>query len=309
MRRNKIILAFLLSLLLIIIPGCLKDQKNKSADIIAVNFPAYDAVRALIQGTSLEVRMLLPPGSESHSYEPSSEDIIAILDSRLFVYTGGESDAWVDAILNDVKAHGAVFSLMEATSPVLEERSEGMEGEAEEEAEYDEHVWTSLVNEEAIIWELSATLAQLYPTYTEAFAQNRDAYIAQLADLESQFAAVVREKKRDVLLFADRFPLRYFVDEFSLRYYAAFPGCVAQSEPSAKTVAFLMDKVREEHIPVVLHLELSNTLLASRIAADTGVKMLEWNSCHNVSKRQFDDGVTYIDLMKKNIPVLKEALL
>ena len=113
---------------------------------------------------------------------------------------------------------------------------------------------------------------------------------------------------RKTLVFGDRFPFRYFADRYGLTYFAAFPGCSGETEPDAATLKFLIDKVSEENIPVVLHVELSNQKIADAICEATGAKKALFHSCHGVTKDEFDRGETYVSLMKNNVDVLKEAL-
>ena len=110
------------------------------------------------------------------------------------------------------------------------------------------------------------------------------------------------------MVFGDRFPFRYFADEYGLNYYAAFPGCSSETEPSAATISFLIDKVKEKKIPVVCTIEFSNGKVADTICEATGAKKLEFHSCHNVTQEMFDSGVTYVSLMNGNVSKLKEAL-
>ena len=112
----------------------------------------------------------------------------------------------------------------------------------------------------------------------------------------------------DVLLFGDRFPFRYFADEYGLKYYAAFPGCASDTEPNAATMAFLINKAKEEQIPVILKMELSNENIANAIAETTHAKVKTFYSCHNLTAKEFADGETYLSMMKKNVETLKEAL-
>ena len=114
--------------------------------------------------------------------------------------------------------------------------------------------------------------------------------------------------KRKEIIVADRFPFRYFVDEYGLTYYAAFPGCATDTEANAATIAFLTDKVKNDGIPVVFHIELSNEKICESISESTGAKSELLNAVHNISKSDFEAGVTYIDLMEHNVKVLKEAL-
>ena len=126
--------------------------------------------------------------------------------------------------------------------------------------------------------------------------------------LDADFRSVIANAKRHTLIFADRFPVRYFVEEYGLDYFAAFPGCADDAEPSARTVAFLIDRVREEQAPAVLYIEFSNQKMADIVCEDTGCKKLLFNSCHNVTADQLRGGVTYLELMRGNLETVKEAL-
>jgi zinc transport system substrate-binding protein len=289
--------------------------------VTATIFPPYDFTRA-IAGGRVNLNMLLPPGAESHSYEPSPRDIITIQNSDVFIYIGGESDAWVDRILDSVDTQNMkIIRLMDAVDVVEEEIVEGMEDEEEhgdggedeedgheEEAEYDEHIWTSPRNAALLINAIAGGLIEKDKANAEFYRQNAEAYILKLDELDAAFKQVVNGAKRKTMVFGDRYPFRYFSDAYGLSYFAAFPGCSTETEPSAATVAFLINKIRAEKIPVVFHIELSNEKMADTIAEETGAKKLRLHAAHNISKRDFDNGATYIDLMTLNVDALREAL-
>jgi zinc transport system substrate-binding protein len=140
------------------------------------------------------------------------------------------------------------------------------------------------------------------------YQQNTTAYLGKLDELDGKFQAVVDAAVRKTFVFGDRFPFRYFADAYGLNYFAAFPGCSTETEASAKTVAFLIDKINKEKIPVVFHIELSNEKMADTINEATGAKVLLLHACHNISKVDFEAGKTYVDIMTGNVDALKEAL-
>ena len=147
----------------------------------------------------------------------------------------------------------------------------------------------------------------------DAFAGKSDcalgaSYQDKLTELDAEFREVVSHAKRRLIVFGDKFPLRYFFDEYGLEYRAAFSGCSTDTEPSAKTIAYLIDKVREEQIPAVYYLELSSPRVAEIIGEETGAEPLLFHSCHNVTRHQFDSGVTYLELMEQNVKNLKKGL-
>ena len=292
--------------------GGKKDGTNNNGkpQVIAVNFPAYDFTRQ-IAGDKVNLTMLLPPGAESHSFEPTPRDIIKIQNCAVFIYTGGESDAWVERILESMDtSKKKIISMMDAVDVVEEEIVEGMEAEEEEEEgiAYDEHVWTSPKNAISIVRSITDVLCEVDAANAALFRQNAQAYIAELEKLDAEFQAIVNNAKRKTIVFGDRFPFRYFADAYGLKYYAAFPGCSTETEPSAATVAFLINKIRAERIPVVFHIELSNEKMADTIAAETGARKLLLHAGHNISRRDFNRGLTFLETQKANVPRLKEAL-
>ena len=256
--------------------------------------------------------LLVPPGAEAHSFEPTARDMIRIQESSLFFCNGGESEAWVEELLADQQIETLV--MLDCVDALEEEIREGMqeiheeEEEGEEGPEYDEHVWTSPVNARRICEALCERLCALDPEGEREYRANLARYAARLEELDAAFRETVESGSRRTLIFADRFPVRYFVEEYGLDYYAAFPGCADDTEPSAKTVAFLIDKVREEEIPVVFTIEFSNEKMADVICEDTGCRKLRFHSCHNVTAEELENGVSYLQLMGENVTALKEAL-
>lgn len=476
------------------------NQNPDKLQVVATIFPGYDFARAA-GGEHIELTMLLPPGSESHSFEPTPQDIIKIQNCDVFIYAGGDSDEWVRTILDSMDTSNMqIISMMESVEAVTEEIKEGMEddhghshgefdpekvydrpladfagswtsietalkngglpeyvehsandnevteeaqaaalagrwksdyenitinensavfgtaetqysyigfkivesdhgasvwygfeaaepaenapkfiafsdhgtgaehdeheneeehseheehdheevahfhirygnesfealtaienwaptyfpqetadetidetmaGHNHEETEYDEHVWTSPMNAKKITQTIADAFCALDSANAQDYTANSAAYGAQLDELDAQFKEVVANAQHKTLIFADRFPFRYFIDEYGLDYYAAFPGCSTESDASAKTVAFLIDKINEEKIPVVFYIEFSNERMADTVVESTGAKKLLLHSCHNVTKSDMQNGVTYVSLMKQNVETLKEAL-
>lgn len=326
--------------------------------IVTTNFAEYDFARQ-ITGDKADVKMLLKPGAESHSYEPSPQDIKTIQDSDLFVYVGGDSDEWVGDILESMDKKPNTFKLMDAVDLMEEEVKEGMvhehhhddkdccdehkeheheheheehadkheehadkheheheehahehehEHEHAEEPEMDEHVWTSPVNAIKIVEKMSAEIIKLDPNNADTYKKNTEEYIKKLQKLDGEFRDVVKNGKRKEIVVGDRFPFLYFVKEYGIEYYAAFPGCSKDTDTNPATIAFLTEKVKEDNIPVVFHIELSNEQMSKAIAEATGAKSELLNAVHNISDEDFKKGVTYIDLMEHNVEVLKEAL-
>jgi zinc transport system substrate-binding protein len=312
---KKILILITLASLLFGVSGC--KQKNaviRSADgklnVTTTNFPPFDFVRNIAKD-KVNLFMLLPPGAESHSFESSPRDIIKIQNSGIFIYAGGESDVWVDRILESMDTSKMkIIRMIDVVDAVEEEIVEGMEEDEDEgeETVYDEHVWTSPRNAILIVGAITDALCEAESANAYFYRQNARDYTNELMRLDLSFIFVAADAKRKTIVFADRFPFRYFADTYGLKYFAAFPGCSTETEPSAATVKFLIDKIKAEKIPVVFHIELSNEKMADTISGETGAKKLLFHSCHNLSKKDFDAGLGYLDFMRGNVENLKEAL-
>lgn len=303
------------ALALLALSGCGRGAEAEGAEgvsVVTTGFAAYDFARQLL-GERGEAELLIPPGSETHSFEPTPKDIIDIQNCDLFIYTGGESEAWVADVLESVGGGVRAVTLMDCVELLEEETVEGMEDphaghDHGHGAEYDEHVWTSPRNAALICGKIAAALSEADPQGAESYAATLEDYCAQLDELDAAFTEVVESGARRTVVFADRFPLLYFARAYGLEYFAAYPGCSDDAEPSAATVAFLIDKVREEDIPVVFHIELSNELMADTVCDETGAEKRLFSACHNVTRAQFESGVTYMELMWDNVDALREAL-
>lgn len=310
----KRVIALIMALSLILC-GCGAAEPEPETDdaklqIVCSSFPAYDFARA-VAGDRAQITLLLKPGAEVHSYEPSPKDIIRIQESDLFICNGGESEEWVDSLISENEGLNVIY-MMDCVDAV-EESDEGIyssdhEEHEHEEAELDEHVWTSPLNAVKIVEKISDALYEMDNAHGREYLTNCEVYKAKLLDLDIRIRTAVLQAKRNSLVFADRFPMRYFALEYGLDCFAAFPGCASETEPSAKTVAFLIDRVREEDIPAVLYMEFSNEKMADVICEDTGCKKLPFYSAHSVTAEQFEAGMTYLDLMEINLNSLKEAL-
>ncbi len=303
-------------LLSLLLSGCsnkstpLDESSNTDhrLKIVTTIYPPYDFAKNIV-GENADVTMLLPLGTESHSYEPSPKDLVAIQDSDLFIYAGGVGDYWVDRVLSSMGNKAPrTFVLMDAVALLKEEHKEGMAEDKEEDEELDEHVWTSPKNALTITSQLAEEISILDPENKELYQKNKETYEEKLRELDAELTEIIKNAKRHTIVIGDRFPFRYLTHDYGLDYYAAFPGCSTETEPSAAQVAFLSDKVGLEQVPIVFYLEFSNGKVAEAIARDSGAKTSILHSAHNVSRQDFEAGIGYLDIMKKNILALKEAL-
>lgn len=316
MKLKKLILVLIAAAIItVIVVIAIKGGTNKNADngklnVVVTNFASYDFARQIAKD-KVNITNLLAPGVEMHSYDPSPNDLATIESADIFIYVGGETEAWVEEVLDTLNTSNVkLLKLMDTVNVIEEQEIDGAEAEEEEEEEtaFDEHIWTSPENSIQIVKSISDELSKLDSENSNTYDENANSYIAEIRDVQSKIKDVVDNRVRDRLVFGDRMPMQYFLNEFGLEVSAAFIGCSTETEPSSATIAYLIDRVRNEKIPVVLYIELGNEKVANTIAEETGSTAMQIQTLHNVSKEDFENGETYVSLMTRNLDVLKKAL-
>ena len=311
------ILSLILSVVLIasVLHSCSETKPDKDKPlVVATNFVLYDTARTLA-GELADVRMLLPPGADAHEYELTLADTALVADADLFLYIGGESEDWVDDLFASMREEDRPLSCRMMDGAVIrsEEVREGMQTEEGgihdgNEEEYDEHVWTSFENLYGIAEQICAGLQARMPDRTDTLNERLIDYKAMIGEIEDDYRAAVDGARRRTLVFADRFPFLYLVKELGLDYYAAFSGCSSNVEASLATIHFLVTKVQDEGIPAVFIIEFSDGKCAEAVARETGCEILTLYSGHNVTPEEFASGITYPELLRRNLEALKKAL-
>ena len=299
-----------------------KENNNTKIKVVTTIFPEYDWVKEIVgeDNKNVDLTMLLDNGVDLHSYQPTTDDIMKISECDLFVYVGGESDAWVDdALKESVNKDMKVINLLDVLGKTVKEEEvvEGMQTEEEEsesetvEPEYDEHVWLSLKNAKVLTESIAEALCEIDSEHKDIYIKNEKNYQQRLDVLDKEYQETVKAAPQKTLLFGDRFPFRYLVDDYGLNYYAAFVGCSAETEASFETIKFLAEKVDSLGLKNVMTIEKSDQKIAKTIIENTqdkNQKILTLNSMQSTTSDDVKSGTTYLSVMEKNLEVLKEAL-
>lgn len=300
-----------------------KDNNDKQVKVVTTVFPEYDWVKEIAgdEVSNMDLTMLLDNGVDLHSYQPTADDIMKISDCDLFIYVGGESDAWVEDTLKEaVNKDMKVINLLDVLGSSVKEEEvvEGMEAEeeeakdgAEEEAEYDEHVWLSLRNAKVLCKAIADDLAEIDTENANTYQENEKAYADKLDELDKKYQETVDSASQKTLLFGDRFPFRYMVDDYGLSYYAAFAGCSAETEASFETITFLAGKTDELGLKNIMTIEKSDQKIAKTIIENTKEKnqgILTLDSMQSTTSDDVKKGATYFSIMENNLNVLQESL-
>ncbi|MDE6025540.1 MAG: metal ABC transporter substrate-binding protein [Lachnospiraceae bacterium] len=282
--------------------------------VVCAGFSAYDWVSVLCGDriSKIDLKMLGDNGADMHSYQPSVEDIARIGNCDLFIYSGGESETWVDdALKNAVNPDIIVINMVDVIGENAIEHEEHEGHEDHDEMEYDEHVWLSLKNACLIVNEIEHALETLDGENAEYYRGQCEEYTKLLMGLDERYEKMTKNTAGNTLIFGDRFPFRYLVEDYGLNYYAAFDGCSADTEASFEIITSLADKMDELHVDCIIVIEGSDKRLANTIkdSTKTGNKsILEADSIQSVSKKKMDMGYTYIGAMENNLELFEKAL-
>lgn len=285
-------------LCLVILCGCTAVPKDASKPtLVTTIFPLYDFARA-IGGKKLEVKMLIKPGSEVHSYDPLPSDMTSVYNSDLFLYIGGESDKWVKNLLDDNNINS--LKLLDC----IPHHTEYHDGHSHA----DEHIWTSPESAVYMLEKICENIIKIDSKNADFYRKNCNEYIKKIVTASQETSDVVSQYEDPFILVADRFPFAYFAHHYGIGYEAAFDGCAVSTDISMKTMLRLTNTIKSKKIETVFVTELSSQNIAKALSDELGVNIVELHSAHNVSADDFLNGISYVDIMYRNKFALERGL-
>lgn len=315
-KKSPIIVAIGVLFLLVcsVFAGCAVRNTNSVTDkikVIASLFPQYDFAKQ-IAGDKAEVSLLLPPGSESHTYDPSPADILKISNSDIFLYTGKDMEPWADKIISSVKNRKLLINDVSAGVELIklehDQEHHRHQDEHEHEHNFDPHIWLDLILASKMVDNIVLSFCEKDPENSEYYKNNAELLKQNLKKLDEDFKDMINSAKRKSIVFAGRFAHLYFIKRYGLDYISAFDSCSTEAEPNIKKVSEILNFIRQNDIPAIYYEETSEPKFANSIAEQTGAKPLKFSTLHNVTKAQLENGVTFIDLMRENLDNLRRGL-
>lgn len=295
---KRIIICLLCVLLLCGCAGTGDIKQSEKLTVVTTIFPLYDFARA-IGGENISVRMLIKPGAEVHSYDPLPSDMRAVYDSDLFLYIGGESDKWVNNLIDGTKANS--LALIDTIEHNHQHTHHGHN-------HADEHIWTSPDNAVLMLKEICESMIKIDGKNADIYTKNCDEYIKEINLASKEISNTVSQYKNPFILVADRFPFGFFAKQYGIEYEAAFDGCAVSTDISLKTMSRLTETIKQNKIKTVFCTELSSKNIANALKEELGVQIIELHSAHNVTLDDFVNGITYADIMRRNNSALERGL-
>lgn len=311
--RARILFLLLFSLLF---SACSRPESAAPTKLQVVTslFPLYDFVRQ-IGGDQVEVSLLLPPGVEAHSFDPKPDDILRVNRAGLFIYTNKAMEAWATTIAASVDPAKVMIvdasagaKLLPSRGPAHEdEHGEEDEGHGHESGAIDPHLWLDFANAQVMVGNIAQAMATKDPVHRDLYLTNAAAYVARLATLDAAYRTGLADCKKRTLLQGGHFALGYLTARYGLEYHAA-ATVNPEAEPTAATMAALVQEMRRNDLHYLFSEELVSPKLAETIAQEAGGAVLLLSAAHNVSKADLERGTTFIEIMERNLANLRRGL-
>lgn len=283
------------------------NQQTEKITIVTSLFPEYDFVKQ-IGKDKVDVKILLPPGTESHTYEPTPKDIVSINEADMFIYTSNQMEPWAEKIAESIDSKDTIILQAGQDINLIEIEHDHEEAKDHDEHTADAHIWLNPNNAIKMIENITDKLCTISPENAEYFRNNANVYIEELKKLDTEIEETVKNSKRNKLVFGGEFAYIYFLDRYNLEYATAYQGCGEGAEPSAKQIKEIIDTINNEEIPIIFYQELSEGKIAKMIADETNAKTLVFHTAHNVTSSDLENGVTYVSIMRENLENIKQAL-
>ncbi len=296
----------LLSLLMIILllSGCTPAKEEKQGfTVCATLFPQYDFAKS-IAGDRAEVTLLLPPGMESHNFEPGVGDIRMISESDVFLYTGASMEPWAENIIQGIDSNVKIVDVSENIDICAHEHNEEHHHE-----NTDPHIWTSPENAFAMVENILKALCESDPENSEYYKANAQGYMKELEALDNEFRELGKRSEGITLCHGGKLSMTYLAKSYGFEFLAAYDSCASSQEPSVYRVREIIDAVNRQKLCGVFYQELSAGRVAKMISNETGAEMLLLHTCHNLTQAELEKGETYISLMKKNAENIRKVVL
>ena len=315
MKKILKLFPFFLSLLLLFTACSSKDKpQSTKLKVIASLFPQYDFAKQIAKDKA-EVSLLLPPGSESHTFDPSTNDILKISSSDIFLYTGKYMEPWAERLLSGIDSSSLFIKDVSSNVNLLKDSHSEHEGEDHadssehhHEHEYDPHFWLDPTLACVMVDNILECFCTKDPDNAEFYKNNAEKIKNDLLKLDENISQTVKNAKRDTIVFAGKFAHLYFINRYNLKYEALIKNCSEQSEPSVQKITKVINFIKENNIPAVYYEELTMPATAQSLCNNTNAIALRFNTIHNISKEQLENNVSYMDLMNENLENLKQGL-
>ncbi|HZJ76988.1 MAG TPA: zinc ABC transporter substrate-binding protein [Oscillospiraceae bacterium] len=298
------------------LPGCSKNtmriiedkKEGKRLDVYASFYPYYDFAKK-IGGESVDVHIIIPSGTEPHSFEPSAKVVAQLEEADVFIYNGAYMEPWIDKVLNLLE--GKDIYLVEAGKSVELISYSGDPGDESSgehhHGEYDPHIWVDPVNVIYISEKIKDTFISADNKNKDIYEENFNVFREELQNLDRAFKEGLKDAaERKIIVSHSAFG--YLAKRYNLEQIAV-AGISPHAEPSPKRLAELVKVARDNDMDHIFLEALASVKTAEILAEEANLEVLTLYIVEGLTTEQQNEGEDYISLMYKNVKTLKKALV
>ena len=258
-----------------------------------------------VGGDRAKVDLLLPPGVEYHSWEPKASDVVKIAAADVIIYLGSSLEPHVNDLMKGAAKADILVMAASQDLPILL-AEEGSKEETHARG-HDPHIWQDLELSQRIVRRIAEVFSKRDPGGASTYLRNAETYSAQLAALDQQYREGLRRCRHRTFLFGGHAAFSYLARRYGLEQMALY-SVNPDSKPTAKQLTAVVDLAKQRGISVVFYETLVSDELARVIAKEVGGKTLLLNPGGNVTREDWEKGVSLISLMEANLRNLREGL-
>lgn len=309
--KKRIGIVVVILLMVVLITSCKKEEDNKPI-IVTTLFPHYDIART-IAGENFNIKMLLSPGEDTHSYDPSVRDIVLVKKAKMFIYTGDFMETWASKIVEGLSSDVIVVDFSKDERIItyeLHETHDGNEHKHHHKHSADPHIWTNPRYVTYMVEDVLTAIKKLDNANSAYYEEKAAAYIKSLNEIDTSLKELKKNAKRTTLYFGAPFAFLYLTEEYGFDFVSAYDSCSMEVDPAISTIIQMNEAIKKENIPVIYIKELmTDNSMAKTITKGTSAAILVLHSGHNVSREDFNNNISYLDILKNNIKNLERGLL
>lgn len=311
---KKIISVFLTVISICLLVGCSETATTNKLKVVTTIFPVYDMARYIGEDL-IELTMMVAPGQDIHSYDPSADDIINAKKCDVLLYVGDAMESWVKDIKVLDNHDRYVIALSKDERINLESLNHHFEDEEYEhhnhthEHDVDMHIWTNPQYAIYMVEQIRDAFVEMDPRNKERYSHNALKYINELMNIQDKVEEIISGAKRKTLYFGSPFAFYYFVREYDLEHFSIYDTCSIEVEPTIDKILKMNEELKKYNVPVLYTKELLNDSIAKKVIEDTNAEICILHSGHNVSIDDFEEGITFLEIWENNLKALERGIL
>ena len=294
MRKHLLSILFLLAAGAIWWASISSTVRNPVADndnpiLVTSGYVPYTLAKELA-GDNVNVFMLLPPGAEPHAFEPTPGALITLKHANAFVYLSDELEPWAADLAQVTAPKAPVIKLADSVP-----------------ATADPHVWMNLQNAKILAAQIAGVLTQIDPAHEMAYGENLAKFNHEIDQLAHEFQTALANCQSREVVHVGHLAFQNLADAYNLQL-TALAGTTHDGEHSAKKLAQLAEQIKRSGVQTIFTEDTLSPRLATAVAQETGTQILPLYPIEHISKTDFNENVTYADLMRRNLASLTRGL-